>query len=220
MVSIIPSILVQTPEALRARLLLIQRHRVPLVQLDVADHTLVAARTFHDPDYINTLAPTTGFEIHLMTNVTPTRLTAWRRPWVKKIIVHLEAASKPRAVLAAIRRLGKRAGLAINPETPVNQAKPFLTMLDTILIMGVNPGWGGQQLLPDTAIRVQAARRLRPRGNIEVDGSVNAATIQPLAAAGANLFVVGSFLTSKHFTAQYQQLTALAHAAFPTTPAP
>ena len=220
MVAIIPSLLEHTPPALRARLQLVESHHVPLVQLDVADHTFVPSATFFDPDFLNTLQPKVAFEVHLMTRVTPESLNQWRRPWVKKIIFHLEATAEPRRILQEIRRIGKLAGIAINPETPVAAARPFLSQTDTLLVMGVTPGWGRQQLLPDTVPRLRAARRLHRHGNVEVDGSVNVATIQALAAAGANLMVVGSALTAKNFTQQLHRLTTLAHAAYQTTFAP
>lgn len=215
MISIIPSILVPTAEELRTRLRLIERHHVPVVQLDVADGTLVPSRTFHDPTFISQLNPTSRFEIHLMTTITPGKLERWRQPWVEKIIVHWEAVAQPQSSLDVIAALGKRAGLALNPSTSVDRARPCLHQLDTLLIMGVNPGWGGQQLLPDTAERIRQARQLFPDGNVEVDGGVKRATIEALAAAGANLLIVGSALAEPNFDATYRQLTTLAHAAFP-----
>lgn len=220
MIAIIPSILVQTPEALNARLKLVQSHGVKLVQLDVCDHTFVPATTFHDPEFIDRLNPTAAFEIHLMTTITAGQLQRWNQTWVKKIIFHLEATAQPAKILSAIRQLGKLAGLALNPETSVSSAAPFLKEIDTLLIMGVNPGWGGQNLLPDTTPRLRQARHIFPDGNLEVDGSVNAQTIPSLAGAGANLLVVGSALTENNFSQQFQHLTSLANAAFQTPKKP
>lgn len=212
-VAIIPSLLEHTPEALRARLRLVEAHGVAQVQLDCADRTFVPAATFHDPAYLDALHPHPNFEIHLMTNVTRELIQRWRRPWVKKIIFHLEATPQPQAILEAIGELGKLAGIALSPPTPVEAVAPFLPHTDTLLIMGVNPGWGGQTLLPETVTRLRAARRLHPHGNVEIDGGVNPATVAGLAAAGANLLVVGSALTAGNFPTMYQQLTDLAHAA-------
>ncbi|MDD5110086.1 MAG: ribulose-phosphate 3-epimerase [Patescibacteria group bacterium] len=213
MVSIIPSILVPTAAKLRARLQLATAHRVPWVQLDVADHTLVPAETYHDPDYLDQLHPLPAFEVHLMTTVTPESIRRWDRPWVKKIIFHLEATAEPRRVLQAIGNLGKLAGIALNPETPVEKVKPYLGLTDTLLVMGVNPGWGGQKILPDTVLRITRARRLHPHGNIEVDGGINTESIGAVAAAGANLLIVGSALTARNFATKFHQLTTLANAA-------
>lgn len=218
MVAIIPSILVPTPAQCRARLALLARHRVPWVQLDVADDTFVPAATFHDPALIDSLKPQTAFEVHLMTAVTTESVERWQYPWVKKIIFHLEATTEPRRILQAIGRLGKLAGIALNPETPVEAARPFLGLTDTLLVMGVKPGWGGQPLLPETAPRLTLARQIHPHGNVEVDGGANLDTIALLAAAGANLLVVGSALKPRTFSRTYQQLTTLAHAAYQNPP--
>lgn len=217
MVVIIPSILVADAQQLTARLQLLEKNNVPVAQLDVADHTFVPARTFADPDYLDAAHPRVAFEIHLMTSVTDATLKRWQRPWVEKIIFHLEASPEPGRILQAIADLGKKTGLALNPETPIENAKPFLHLTDTLLVMGVTPGRGGQTLLPDTVARVRQARNLHRHGNVEVDGGVNVTTIPALAAAGANLFIVGSALQEKNFSTIYNQLTTLANAAFKKT---
>lgn len=213
MVSIIPSILVKNAEQLSARLRLLERNHVQTVQLDVADRTFVSSETYADPDYLDTLQPRVSFEIHLMTSVTSEILKRWQRPWVEKIIFHLEASLEPGRFLHEISDLGKKTGLALNPETPIEQAKPFLNLTDTLLVMGVTPGRGGQTLLPDTVARIRQTRNFHPHGNVEVDGGVNPETIGKLAAAGANLFIVGSALQKSNFSTIYNQLTTLANAA-------
>lgn len=214
MVSLIPSILVHTPRQLTARLSCIEKNRVPVAQLDVADQTFVPATTYHDPAFLDTRKPKVALEIHLMTNVTPEAIAAWNYAWVQKIIFHVEATKQPRRILQAIVQLGKRAGMAVNPQTPIAAVQPFLGLVDTVLVMGVNPGWGGQAMLPDTVARVREARKICPRGNIEVDGGVNQQTASTLAGAGANLLVVGSALAPKNFAKAFSQLTALANAAY------
>lgn len=218
MVAIIPSILVSTPAQCRTRLALLTRHRVAWAQLDVADNTFVPAATFHDPRFIDACKPHLAFEIHLMTAVTTESVERWHYPWVKKIIFHLEATSVPRRILQAVSRLGKLAGIALNPETPVAAAQPFLGLTDTLLVMGVKPGWGGQPLLPQTTPRLKLARQIHPHGNVEVDGGVNLDTIAGLAAAGANLLVVGGALKPRTFARTYQKLTTLANDAYQNPP--
>ncbi|TSC76295.1 MAG: ribulose-phosphate 3-epimerase [Parcubacteria group bacterium Gr01-1014_31] len=218
MVEIIPSILVPTAAKCRSRISLLSRHEVAWTQLDVADGTFVPTQTFHDPEFIDGCKPRLAFEVHLMTNVTTDEISRWHYPWVKKIIFHLETTQEPRRILQAIGQLGKLAGIALNPETPVEAAQPFLGLTDTLLIMGVKPGWGGQPLLPETVPRLKLARQIHPHGNVEVDGGANLATVAQLAAAGANLLVIGSALHPKGFSSTFQQLTTLAHDAYQNPP--
>jgi ribulose-phosphate 3-epimerase len=120
-------------------------------------------------------------------------------------------------VLAEIKRLGKRAGMAINPETPVEALTPYLPILDLALCMTVHPGFGGQAFLPESPARIRRLRQLiethNPACDLEVDGGVEAQTAPLALAAGANVLVVGTgiFRHPAGSAAAIHELQALAH---------
>jgi ribulose-phosphate 3-epimerase len=110
--------------------------------------------------------------------------------------IHVEACSDLSAIIGQIEALGRRAGLCLNPETPVSAIEAVLDRLDQVIVMGVHPGWGGQPLIPETLAKVRELRRLiEERGlatEIEVDGGVKAHNAASCAEAGAHVLVAGS----------------------------
>lgn len=211
MIRILPSVLVHSRSALAQRLRAIGG-RVAYAHLDVANRTLVPSRTFHTPAAISALGPRVRFDVHLMTRLAPAMVRRWHRPWVWRITFHPEATANPLAVLAAIRRMGKRTAVAVSPDLPLATVLPLLDHADGVLVMGVRPGWSGQRLLPATLRRLRTLRQRAPRLPITFDGGVNTATIRRVIAAGATQVVVGSALPNEHFTAHLRNLTRCAHA--------
>ena len=110
------------------------------------------------------------------------------------LIVHVEAHHDVAKTLAAIRKHGKTAALSLNPPTPFEKIVPFLDQIDDLLVMTVNPGFGGQAFIPETLAKVREARRRMPQMNISVDGGINPETGRRCVAAGANILVAGSSL--------------------------
>ncbi|MCW2530734.1 MAG: rpe [Blastococcus sp.] len=112
------------------------------------------------------------------------------------VTVHAEACTEPRAVARDIRAAGALAGLAVKPGTPLEDYIDVLTDFDTLLVMTVEPGFGGQSFIADVLPKVRKARELVDTGHlklfVEVDGGINADTIEQAAAAGADVFVAGS----------------------------
>ena len=117
------------------------------------------------------------------------------------ITFHYEAAADPGAVIASINEVGKRVGMAIKPQTPVEAVIPFIHRLDMLLIMTVEPGFGGQKYLPKSTRRIQEARRLfQEEGvdiDIEVDGGIKLDNVDSVLDAGANIIVAGSAVYGK-----------------------
>src|SRR5262245_42059066 len=116
---------------------------------------------------------------------------------VGTVSVHVEACPHLHRDLGAIKALGMRAGVAINPGTPLEALGAVLDLVDVVLVMSVNPGWGGQPFLPSSLARIERlAARLaelgRPSTEVEVDGGVNATTAPQVAGAGASVLVAGS----------------------------
>ena len=202
---VIPSILVYSADELAQRLKAVGTS-APVVQLDVLDKTLIPYEDFHDADFIDGLKPEVSFEIHLMVRGAVDEIAKWNHPWVKKIIFHLEADGDPAASCRQVRDLNKLVGIALSPQTPAKSALPLVHEVDTILVMTVEPGRNGAPFLPGMLAKVRALREAVPELNLEVDGGVNLQTLKSCAAAGANLFVVGSFLKNNKFVENYQQL--------------
>jgi ribulose-phosphate 3-epimerase len=133
-------------------------------------------------------------DVHLMISPVDSYLEAFAAAGADHIIAHVEAGPHIHRTLQTIRRLGKRVGVTLNPGTPVAQIEPVIGMVDLVLVMSVNPGFGGQSFIPEAIERVAAIRAMaggRPI-RIEVDGGVGPDNAGLLAAAGADTFVAGS----------------------------
>jgi len=135
-------------------------------------------------------------EAHLMITQPERYVADFAQAGADVIIVHLEAAPHLHRLLQQIKGLGKQAGVALNPATPAILLDEVWDLLDLVLVMTVNPGFGGQAFIPATLPKLTAVRRLvNERGlacDIEVDGGIGPQTIGLVAAAGANLAVAGS----------------------------
>ncbi len=137
-------------------------------------------------------------DVHLMI-VQPERyVEEFKRCGADILTVHLEASTHLHRTLQAIRQAGMKTGVALNPHSPVHLLEEVITDVDVLLLMSVNPGFGGQQFIAQTYRKVAQARELITRAGaatlIEVDGGVNAANAPLLAQAGADVLVAGSFV--------------------------
>ena len=132
-------------------------------------------------------------DVHLMIE-RPERLVAdFASAGADSITVHAEATPHVHYAVKAVREAGCRAGLAINPGTPLEVVAPLAGDLDLVLAMTVNPGWGGQPFIPGSERRIERLRALvGPEVAVEVDGGIDAARAEACALAGASLFVAGS----------------------------
>jgi len=165
------------------------------MHLDVMDGHFVPNISY-GPDVIKALRPHTEkiFDAHLMIAPVDPYLEAFAKAGCDHITVHAEAGPHLHRSLQAIRNLGKKAGVSLNPGTPLSAIEYVLDLVDLVLVMSVNPGFGGQAFIPSAIDKVTNLRAMlagRPI-DIEVDGGVSAATVGALAAAGANAFVAGS----------------------------
>ncbi len=110
------------------------------------------------------------------------------------IIAHFESPTTSPSTIKLIKSIGKKAALALNPETIIEQIADYLDDLDQVLIMTVNPGFYGSPFLPEIMAKITKLRQIRPELDIEVDGGIKPETIATVDQAGANLFVSGSYL--------------------------
>ena len=165
------------------------------IHLDVMDGHFVPNITF-GPPVVKALRPHTRkyFDVHLMIAPADPYLAAFAEAGADGITVHAEAGPHIHRSLQTIRDLGKRAGIAVNPGTPAAMVEPVLDMVDLVLVMTVNPGFGGQSFLKsslETVARVRAmiaGRDIR----IQVDGGIDPQTVVAASRAGADTFVAGN----------------------------
>lgn len=181
----------------------IERAGIDRIQWDVMDGSFVPNLTF-GPDVIaaNRGRTTIGFEAHLMVDDPDRMLSRWVEAGCEIVIVHAEACRHLHRTLAHIRDLGARSGVALNPSTPLEAVVNVLDLTDLLLIMTVNPGFGGQRYLSSMEPKIAAARaEIDRRGyaiELEVDGGIGSSTIGAAAAAGADVFCAGSALFTGH----------------------
>ncbi len=172
---------------------------VDRIQWDVMDGQFVPNLTF-GPDVIAACRPHVDllFEAHLMVNTPEVLLERYVEAGCGLIIIHAESTIHLHRCLGQVRDAGARAAVALNPSTPIEQVENVLDLLDMVLIMTINPGFGGQPYLPSMEPKLTALRRvILERGldiDIEVDGGIGPTTISGATAAGANVLVAGSAL--------------------------
>ena len=168
-----------------------------MVHLDVMDGVFVPNLSF-GPPVIAALRPHTDlfFDVHLMMTHPRRLIPAFAKAGADLINIHLECADPIRETLEDIRALGKQAAVTLKPATPAEAAFPYLEMVDMVLVMTVEPGFGGQSFMEDMMPKVAALRQeITRRGlsvSIQVDGGIGAATASIAAAAGADVAVMGS----------------------------
>jgi len=192
---IAPSILSADFSRLGAELAIVDPAR-DWLHCDVMDHQFVPNLTF-GPLIVAAARRLTQatLDVHLMMERPWLMVDAFRESGADLITVHLEACREPREVLRQIRATGAKAGLAIKPGTPYEGAAPYLADLDLLLVMTVEPGFGGQAFMAEMMEKVSAARDERADKKlefvIEVDGGIGEATARVARAAGADVFVAG-----------------------------
>ena len=165
------------------------------IHVDVMDGHFVPNITI-GPDVVKSLRPHTDriFDVHLMISPAEPYLEAFAKAGSDIISVHAEAGPHLHRSLQMIQALGKRAGVVLNPGTPASVVEPVIDLVDLVLVMSVNPGFGGQSFIGSAVDKIRQVRMIaagRPI-DIEVDGGINPETAGLVAAAGANVLVAGS----------------------------
>lgn len=171
----------------------------PYLHIDIMDGQFVDNLTF-GPNVVKALRPHSSqvFDCHLMVVNPEKYIKAFAQAGADIIGVHIEATAHIHRVLSQIKQAGVKAEVVINPGTPVAAIKEVLPLVDQVLVMTVDPGFGGQAFLSETVSKVKELAQLRLQAGlqfeIEVDGGVNADTIKTVTAAGADVAVAGSFV--------------------------
>jgi len=191
------------------------------LHLDIMDGHFVPNLSF-GPGVVRAIRPLTKmfFDVHLMCARPQILLEPFARAGADEIIVHVELGEQVPSLIWKIKQLGKKVGLALNPPTNVAEVQPHLDDIDLLLVMTVNPGFGGQEFIHETLPKIQQAEAWRRERKlpyrIEVDGGINFETAAECARAGADTFVSGTTLFGAHnLKAAVKKMRAIANANDP-----
>jgi ribulose-phosphate 3-epimerase len=196
-IEIAPSILAANFAKLGDDVRIVEEAGADIIHVDIMDGHFVPNISLGVP-VVASLRKATRLplDVHLMIEQPELYIEDFIRAGGNRILVHQEATVHLDRALAMIRELGAEAGAAINPATPVGMLTEVLDKVDTVLVMTVNPGFGGQKFIPNTYEKIRQLNQMRARYNatfrIEVDGGVDLENTAELAQAGANTFVAGT----------------------------
>ena len=203
MIKIAPSILAADISKLDQQLQLVKNEGIEWLHLDIMDGHFVPNLSF-GPVMVKAVKKMTGLfmDVHLMVNEPDFIIPEFRKAGADLITVHVEAIKHLHRTIQLIKSLGAKAGIALNPATPANCLEAIITELDLILVMSVNPGYGGQVFIPSSIGKIEEIADMIQKRNLniylEVDGGINAENAPLVTSAGANVLVAGTSIFGKN----------------------
>ncbi|MCK4518560.1 MAG: ribulose-phosphate 3-epimerase [Candidatus Omnitrophica bacterium] len=189
-----PSILAADFSNLSAEIKRAEDAGVDFLHCDIMDGHFVPNISF-GPAIIRDIRKHTKLtlDVHLMIEKPRKFLEAFIKAGSDIITVHIETVENPARLIKEIKELGLKAGISLNPRTPIKNIEPVLNMVDLVLVMTVNPGFGGQEFINSCLTKITRIRQVFS-GDIEVDGGINYKTAKMAVEAGANMLVAGTYL--------------------------
>ncbi len=192
-----PSLLSADFSDLNAAIKQIENNKGTVVHIDVMDGQFVPEITYGQP-VVRTIRKLTQlpFDVHLMVEHPENQINSFIDAGADWVTFHIEATPHAHRLIQMIHEKGKKAGIALNPATPVSALQEILSDVDVVLVMTVNPGWGGQKLISSCVEKIKELKKIRQEKGynylISVDGGVNNDTLQTVLDAGVDVFVSGS----------------------------
>jgi ribulose-phosphate 3-epimerase len=205
----VPAILTDNPKALKKMTWLTETF-TGYAQFDIMDGRFVPSYSVSCAE-IAALKTKLAWEAHLMVLHPEECLEDFRQAGAQMIVFHYEATPIPEEIIRKIKKLGMKAGLAINPETPIDVISPLANGLDSVLFLSVNPGFYGAKFIPEVLDKIVTFRKAHPAMDTGIDGGVKENNIVEIARTGVDYICVGSAIYNQPDpAASYRRLAALA----------
>lgn len=190
-IQIIPSILVQTEQEFAKQIQALEGV-LEIVQLDIADGKFVPNTTWADPEIVKEVSKI-DIELHLMVVDPLAELKKWSSvEQIKKVLIHYEAVDNLADIMPTLHAYGWEIGIVLNPDTPIEVLDPYLPEIQTVMFMGVVPGFQGQSLIPEVLKKIKKFTALHPDIFTELDGAVNETTLPDITKSGVKAVCPGS----------------------------